>query len=115
MQKAYIYRILFSATIMLLPPWLTVTFAKSNAAMAICFLLFFAVNPVYSIYIGAYAGKNIRYLWALPVISAVLFLLGTWIFFDMGESAFILYAGIYLFLGAFSMFISSLARKKNMD
>ena len=33
----------------------------------------FAVNPLYSVIIGAFAGKDLRYLWSLPVISAALF------------------------------------------
>ena len=80
--------------------------------MAVCFLLFFAVNPLYSVIIGAFAGKDIRHLWSLPAISAVLFLIGTWIFFDMGETAFILYAAVYLALGIAAMLISMLIRKK---
>ena len=61
---------------------------------------------------GTFAGKDIRHLWSLPVISAVLFLIGTWIFFDMGETAFILYAAVYLVLGIAAMLISMLIRKK---
>ena len=97
---------------MLALPWLAVTFVKGDAGMAACFLLFFAVNPVYSVIIGAYAGKDIRHLWSLPVISATLFLTGTWIFFDMGETAFILYAAVYLALGIAAMLISMFIRKK---
>ena len=41
------------------------------------------------------SGKDMKHLWSLPIISAVLFLIGTWLFFDMGETAFILYAVIY--------------------
>ena len=80
--------------------------------MTVCFLLFFAVNPLYSALIGAFAGKDIRRLWSLPVISSALFLIGTWIFFDMGETAFILYAAVYLALGIAAMLISMLLRKK---
>ena len=47
-----------------------------------------------------------KHLWSLPVISAVLFLIGTWIFFDMGETAFILYAAVYLVIGIMAMLIS---------
>ncbi len=72
--------------------------------------LFFAVNPLYSVIIGAFAGKDIRHLWSLPVISAVLFLIGAWIFFDMGETAFILYAVVYLVLGIVVMLISMFIR-----
>ena len=97
---------------MLAFPWLAVTFVKGDAGMAVCFLLFFAVNPLYSVIIGAYAGKDVKHLWSLPVISAVLFLIGTWIFFDMGETAFILYAAVYLIIGIMAMLISMFIRKK---
>ncbi len=97
---------------MLLLPWMAVTFVKGDGGMAVCFLLFYVVNPIFSVVIGNSSGKSIRYLWGLPVISAVLFLGGTWIFFDMGETAFILYAAVYLILGMVSMLISDFVRRK---
>ena len=100
-----------SAVVMLAFPWLAATFIKGDAGMAVCFLLFFAVNPLYSVLAGAFAGKDIRRLWSLPVISAALFLIGTWIFFDMGESAFILYAAVYLVLGIAAMLIKKKMQK----
>ena len=112
MKKNIILWIAVSAVVMLMFPWLAVTFVKGDAGMAVCLLLFFAVNPFYSVIIGTFAGKNIRHLWSLPVISVVLFLIGTWIFFDMGEMAFILYAAVYLALGTAAMLISMLIRKK---
>lgn len=112
MKKDLILWSLVSMVIMLLLPWLAVTFIKGDAAMAVCFLLFFVVDPMYSISIGVLGGKNVRYLWGLPIISTILFLLGTWLFFDMGESAFILYAGIYLILGICAMLISMLIQWK---
>ena len=112
MKKNIILWLAASAVVMLAFPWLAVTFVKGDAGMAVCFLLFFAVNPLYSALIGAFAGKDIRHLWSLPVISALLFLIGTWIFFEMGETAFILYAAVYLTLGIAAMLISMLIRKK---
>lgn len=112
MKKNIIVWVAVSAVVMLVFPWIAATFVKGDAGMAVCFLLFFAVNPLYSVLIGAFAGKGIRHLWSLPVISAVLFLIGTWIFFDMGEPAFILYAAVYLVLGIAAMLISMLIRKK---
>lgn len=111
MKKNIILWMAASAVVMLAFPWLAVTFVKGDAGMAVCFLLFFAVNPLYSVLIGAFAGKDIRHLWSLPVISAVLFLIGTWIFFDMGESAFILYAAVYLVLGIAAMLIKKKMQK----
>ena len=112
MKKIFVIWILVSITIMLLLPWLVITFVKGDAGMAVCFLLFFAINPIYSVVVGAFAGKCIKQLWSLPIITAILFLIGTWIFFDMGERAFILYAGIYLVLGVIAMLVSALINKK---
>lgn len=112
MKKNFILWLVASAIVMLMLPWLAVSFVKGDAGMAVCFLLFFAVNPIYSVIIGFFAGKNIKYLWSLPVISSVLFLIGTWLFFDMGETAFIIYAVIYFILGVLAMLFSGFIRKK---
>jgi len=98
--------------IMLVLPWLAVSFVKGDAGMAVCFILFFAVNPIYSVIMGVFSGKNIKSLWGMPVISAILFLLGSWIFFSIGEKAFILYAGVYLILGIVAMAISMIIHRK---
>ena len=111
MKKQYFMWFIISAFVMLLFPWVAVTLVKGDAGMAACFLLFFAVNPIYSVVIGIFAGRNFKEMWSQPVISAVLFLLGTWIFFDMGERAFLMYAGIYLIIGIIVMFVSALISK----
>ena len=115
MKKNIILWMAASAVVMLAFPWLAATFVKGDAGMAVCFLLFFAVNPLYSVLIGVFAGKDVKHLWSLPVISAVLFLIGTWIFFDMGETAFILYAAVYLIIGIMAMLISMFIRKKTQE
>lgn len=66
--------------------FLTVTFVKGGAGMSVCFLLFYAVNPVYAVTAKVFAGKNIRQIWSIPVFAAVLFLAGTWIFYSAGYS-----------------------------
>ena len=107
--------LLISAVIMLGLPWLAVTFVKGDGGMAVCFILFFAVNPVYAVVSGIYAGMDMQRMWALPVITAVLFLAGTWIMFDIGETEFILYALIYLGLGTGAMLISGAVKKKRTN
>ena len=92
-------------------PWLAVEFAGS-AGMAVCFILFFAVNPLFSVVCGAFAGKNIRQLWALPMITAGSFLAGVWLFFEMGEPAFLLYCGCYLMIGMIAMLISAFMNQR---
>lgn len=101
-----------SAAIMLLLPWGAVTFVKSNAGMAVTLLLFFVINPIYALIAGAFAGKSIKSLWSVPFLVAILFLLGAWIFFDMGESAFAIYAGVYLVIGIVAMLVSARIRPK---
>lgn len=112
MKKDFIIWLVVSAVIMLLFPFLAVNFVKADAGMAVCFILFYAVNPIYSVVIGTFAGKDIKRLWSLPIISSILFLAGTWLLFDMGEIAFIMYAVIYLILGMFAMLVSMFISKK---
>ncbi|MBE6765238.1 MAG: hypothetical protein E7546_05095 [Ruminococcaceae bacterium] len=110
-MRKLIYWTVSATIIMLGLPWLIVTFAGSSG-MAICFILFFAVNPLFSAVCGAFAGKNIKQLWALPIIAAGLFLTGVWLFFELGEPAFLLYCGCYLIIGISSMLASAFINKK---
>lgn len=86
-------------------PWLIVTLVHSDAAMAACFLLFFAIDPVFAIAAGMFAGKDPRRLWFLPILTPLLFLAGTWLCFDPGETAFVTYSLMYLLLGGTTMFV----------
>lgn len=100
-----------SAAVMLALPWLAVTCVNGVSGMMACFILFFAVNPIYAILAGAYAGRQIRSMWALPVITAALFLLGAWLCVDMGEMTFVFYALGYLALGSVAMLVSTRVKK----
>ena len=111
-KKNMIFSLAVSAIVMLALPWFAVTFVKSDAGMAACLLLFFVVNPLYSVIIGIFAGKDVLHLWSFPVVSTALFLVGAWIFFDIEEMAFLLYATVYLALGVVAMLISMFVRKK---
>lgn len=111
-MKKMIAWLIASASILLALPWLAVTFIKSDAGMAVSLFLFFVLNPIYAICAGAYAGRDVKRFWALPLITALFFLAGAWLFFDMGEMAFILYALIYLLLGMAAMLLSRFIRKK---
>ena len=110
-----VFWLMLSAGVMLILPWLVVGFVRSDAAMATVLVLFFAINPGFSFAAGYYAGKQIRRLWWLPAVSAGLYLLGAWLFFEMGEPAFLTYAGIYFALGMEAMLVSRLitVRREN--
>lgn len=95
-----------SVAVMLVLPWLTVTFVRSDAAMAACCALLYIINPAYSFFSGIFAGRNIKCRFGLPVLSAVLFLLGAH-FFSVRETAFLLYAAVYFLIGICSLLVSA--------
>ena len=97
--------------VMLGLPWAAVRFAPGDAGMAICFVLFYALNPIYAVAVGILAGRDLKKQWFQPMVTAALFLLGTWLLFDMGEPAFVRYALVYLGLGAGAMGVSCLLKK----
>ena len=112
MKKTVILTCAAILAVMIALPWLTVTLIRSDAAMAVCFLLFFAVDPLCAVFAGVTAGKSLRKLWWIPAVSALAFLAGTWICFDPGETAFLLYAAVYLALGTSAMLISAWLHNK---
>ena len=110
MKKTILTSLISSAGLMLLIPFLAVTFAKSDAGMAICLILFYLLNPIFSIINGVWANP-IKKLWYLPILPPVLFLAGVWIFFAPADPIFYVYAGIYLALGYISALINTLIIK----
>lgn len=112
MVKKNMICILCSAFIMLFLPWCAVTFVKGDGGMAVCFLLFFAIDPMVAVCVGISAGKKFRAAWFQSLLLSALFLFGTRIFFDRGERAFLLYAAAYLLLGYSAAAISAILGKK---
>ena len=74
--------------------------------MALCFIMFFAINPIFFVAQGIASGKEIKKHWFIPLVSALIYLISMWLVFDMGETAFILYSGIYLAIGVAVMLIT---------
>ncbi len=111
MKKKYAIMLLVTTVVMLGIPWLIVIFAESDAAMMIYILMLYGINPIYVLITGAVAGRNEKILWGFPFISAAMFLLGTWLAFEMGESVFVMYAGVYLGLSVMAMMISAIVEK----
>lgn len=59
-MKKFLPWILASGGIMLGLPCLAVTFLEDDSGMATCLILLFALNPIYAICAGVYAGKDIK-------------------------------------------------------
>lgn len=94
-----------TVAVMFVLPFVVAKGASECAGMALCMVLFFVINPLYSAIIGFVSGKNLREMWSLPIVSAVAFLAGVWAFLDPGEAWFIAYAAVYLLTGCFTMWI----------
>lgn len=110
-KKNFIF-ISVSAVIAFLLPFLAVRFVNGDSGMAVCFILFFAVNPMYAVICGVFSGKDIKNMWFVSPLFSLFFLLGTWLLFDMGEVAFVYYALIYLALGLIAMAVTAAIVKK---
>jgi len=110
MHKRIAY-ILAAGALMIGCPWLVVTYAGS-AGMVVCLFLFFGANPLFCGLCGFCAGKDIRRLWYIPLVTALLFLAGAWLFFEMGEPAFVLYGLVYLVIGTLAMLMSGFLKSR---
>lgn len=97
---------------MMLLPYLAVILVPADAGMAVCFILFFFINPAYSLIIGSYSGRNVAKLWCLPIAVAIFFLFGVYIFFDITEILFLFYAAVYFIISTISMIVTYFIRKQ---
>lgn len=97
---------------MLILPLLIVAFAPAEAAMALCFLLFFAVFPAQTLCFGLVAGTDMRKLWWLPVVGSLGFpFLVSLAFREMIWDLFV-YSGIYLSVSLLAMAVMHLGKKR---
>jgi len=112
MKKHPFLWMLRPAVLLILLPWLLVQWVRSDAGFAVILLLLFGVDPVCCFLYGLWAGKDVRQRWFMPFAAAGLFLLGTWLSFEMGEPAFVTYAVFYLLLGLAAMGISWMLTKR---
>ena len=103
-SSSFRYWLLVAVFLMIGCPFLAVTFA-TEAGMGICFILFFAINPLFSVISGIWAGSPDRRIFAVPIITALLFLVGVWSCFNTTEPLFLIYGIIYLLLGAIAMLL----------
>lgn len=105
LNKKHVYWLCATIAIMFVLPFAVASLASECSGMALCMILFFIINPIYSVILGFNCGKNVRRLWNLPLVSATAFLAGTWQFFDIREVWFLVYAAIYLSLGWIAMLV----------
>ena len=93
-----------------LPPARGACIPQGAAAMPLCFLLFFAVNPITAAVMGTAAGLRPARRWYFPILGPVVFLFSAWGLFSFAEPAFLWYSGGYLIIGLVAMGITFLLR-----
>ena len=95
--KRLVFPLALAAVVMLVFPWLSVTLPLGDGFGAFI-LLFFAVDPLFSLLTGLYSARS-RRLYLLPLYVSLLFLVGAWTFFEPWELDFLIYAVAYLAIG----------------
>ena len=89
--------------VMFILPLIAVRIVSSDAGMALCFILFFAVNPLMVIALSVMAGTELRKLWWIPLLAAVLFP----VFFGIVVKELLIdlfiYSALYLAVGLLAM------------
>ena len=89
--------------VMFILPLIAVRIVSSDAGMALCFILFFAVNPLMVIALSVMAGTDIRKLWWMPFLAAVVFP----VFFGIVVMELVMdlfvYSALYLAVGLLAM------------
>lgn len=115
-RKAMVLWLTMSVVMMMIAlPIIVAGLASEDSRMALCMILFIIVNPIYSAILGFRCGRNIRQMWNLPLVSSIAFLAGTWLFFDIKEVWFIIYAIFYLIIGWTTMGISKYLYNRNIQ
>ena len=110
MKKTLIWLAACTAA-MLGPPWLSTMVPREHAMMVVV-AAFFLANPLLAGGTGIFAGWEIKSRWWMPLAHAALFVCGAWLFLEMGEPAFFLYAAAYLTTGILTMLGTAIVRRK---
>ena len=105
-MKKNLWALAAIAVVMFGLPWAAVTFAPGDASMAVCFVLFFGVNSMCSMYAGIFSGLAVKQRFWLPAVNSLIFLLGVWTVFDWGNPDFYGYAIAYLAISMLSMVVT---------
>lgn len=96
--------------VMLVAPLAVRLYVKGDG-MIYTVILFYVVNPIFSVFLGRYAGHNVKGRWYMPILSSIIYLLSAWLIFDPKEQTFLIYASTYLVIGLAMMIIVAILTK----
>jgi len=89
--------------VMFILPLIAVRIVSSDAGMTLCFILFFAVNPLMVIVLSVMAGTELKKLWWIPLLAAVLFPVFFGIVVRELVKGLFIYSALYLAVGLLAM------------
>ena len=112
MKKKMIITFIIMVVILLILPFIFVEAAEAHEFMGIMILLFFVVNPITAAVINSMIGKDVRKLWWMPALFAIVFLLSYWLVLEEIIIDLIFYAVIYLIIGLIFMMVSLFVARK---
>ena len=98
--------------VLLILPFILIKVSKPHEFMGIMVMLFFVVNPITAAIINSMIGKDIRYMWWMPLLFCIVFLLSYWLVLEEIILDLIIYALIYLIIGLIFMMASLFVVKK---
>ena len=103
MKKKIIITFILMAAVLFILPFTFVKVAEPHEFMGTMILLFFVVNPITAAVIHSMIGTDIRKLWWMPGLFAVVFLLSYWLVLEEIIIDLTFYAVIYLVIGLIFM------------
>lgn len=115
MNKKLIFTAILSGIVMIFIPLLTVDTSQTEEGIASIFTLLFAIDPVYTLAVGIFAGTDRKSLWALPIITAVFFILGFGLIFTFSDIMVYMYGLCYLLTGTLAMFFIDIILRKRRN
>ena len=112
MKKKMIITFIIMVAALFMLPFILVKAAEPHEFMGIMILLFFVVNPITAAVINSMIGKDIKKLWWMPALFAIVFLLSYWLVLEEFIIDLTFYAVIYLIIGLIFMIGSLVVARK---
>lgn len=112
MKTKIISTIIILMVTMLLIPLIIANCLETNIGIGWIFIFFFGINPIVSLGLGIIAGTDIRKLWWIPLLIAIVFPLLFGIIIKEIVWDLYIYSGIYLILSIIGMVAKAISVKK---
>ena len=100
-----------SILIMILMPYMNVTFSSNDTGMLIFIVSLLILNPIWAIVTGLVAGQQIRLCWYFPFLMDLFFIIGYMKIFRRDYNSYLFYIGLYTAIALLTMGITVAVKK----